>query len=108
MFEKLKYLIDMNVMSFWYSFYTNYMKGVLKNNCSNQTEIFDRPIKYLNGLVDTEYDFIINEYPVWVESIDSSEFIDLVNIFPNISNMMLISPFCSELFDSKDRTKLIG
>lgn len=109
MFEKLKYLIDMNVMSFWYSFYTNYMKSVLKNNfSSNQTEIFDRPIKYLNGLDDDEYDFIINGYPVWVESIDSSEFIDLVNIFPNISNMMLISPFCSELFDSKDRTKLIG
>ena len=94
MFDKIKYLIDMNVMSFWYSFYTNYMKGVLKNN-SNKTEIFDRPNKYLNGLDDAEYDFIINGYPVWVESIDSSEFIDLVNIFPNISDMMSISPFCS-------------
>ena len=87
MFEKLKYIIEMNAIGFWYSFYTNYMKGVLKNKnnfSSNQTEIFDRPIKYLNGLGDAEYDYIINDHPVWVESIDSSEFIDLVNIFPNI------------------------
>ena len=109
MFDRLKYLIDMNCIGFWYSFYTNYMKCIFKNNFSLiGTEIFNRPEKYLSGLPDGEYDYIINGYPVWVESIDSTEFINLVNIFPNISNMMLISPFCSELFDSKDQTKLIG
>ena len=111
MFDKIKYIIDMNIIGFWYSFYTNYMKRVLKNNfsfCSKQTEIFDRPEKYLSGLPDGDYDYTINDYPVWVESIDSTEFINLVNIFPNISQLGLITPFCAELFDTVDQTKIIG
>ena len=108
MFDKIKYFIDTNVIGFWYSFYTNYMKGLKNNNfSSNQTEIFNRPEKYLAGLPDGEYDYIINEYPVWVESIDSSEYIDLVNIFPNISKLGLITPFCTDLFDTRDQTKII-
>ena len=109
MFEKIKYLIEMNVIGFWYSFYTNYMKGLKNNNFgSNPTEIFNRPEKYLAGLPDGEYDYIINGYPVWVESIDSTEFINLVNIFPNLSKLGLITPFCTELFDTRDQTKIIG
>ena len=109
MFDKIKYLIDMNVIGFWYSFYTGYMKGFLNNNFSfNKTEIFNRPEKYLDGLPGGEYDYIINGYPVWVESIDSTEFVNLVNIFPNISNIGLISPFCTELFDVRDQRKIIG
>ena len=108
MFEKLKYLIDMNIMGFWYSFYTNYMKGLKNNNLgSNHTEIFNRPEKYLAGLPDGEYDYTINDYPVWVESIDSSEYMDLVNNFPNISKLGLITPFCTDLFDTRDQTKII-
>ena len=107
MFEKIKYFIDINIIGFWYSFYTNYMKGLLKNNF-NQTEIFNRPEKYFSGLPDGEYDYIINEYPVWVESIDSTEFVNLVNVFPNISQLGLITPCCTELFDTRDQTKIIG
>ena len=107
MFDKIKYFIDMNTIGFWYSFYTNYMKGLLKNNF-NQIEIFNRPEKYLAGLPDGEYDYTINGYPVWVESIDSTEFINLVNVFPNIPQLGLITPFCTELFDTRDQTKIIG
>ena len=108
MFDKIKYFIDTNVIGFWYSFYTNYMKGLKNNNFgSNKTEIFNRPEKYLAGLPDGEYDYTINEYPVWVESIDSSEYMDLVNIFPNISQLGLITPFCTGLFDTRDQTKII-
>lgn len=109
MFDKIKYIIDINVIGYWYSFYTSYMKGFLnKNFSSNQTKIFNRPEKYLAGLPDGEYDYIINDYPVWVESIDSTEFINLVNIFPNISCLGLITPFCTELLDVRDRSKIIG
>ena len=110
MFDKIKYFIDMNVINFWYSFYTNYMKNVSKNNnfSSNQTKIFNRPEKYLAGLSDGECDHTINDYPVWVESIDSTEYMELVNIFPNISCLGLITPFCTELFDTRDQTKIIG
>ena len=108
MFDKIKYLIDMNVIGFWYSFYTGYMKGFLNNNfSSNKTEIFNRPEKYLAGLPGGEYDYFINDYPVWVESIDSTEFVNLVNIFPNISKLGLITPFCTDLFDTRDQTKII-
>ena len=107
MFDKIKYLIDMNVIGFWYSFYTGYMKGFLNNFSYNKTEIFNRPEKYLAGLPDGEYDYTINDYPVWVESIDSSEYMDLVNIFPNISKLGLITPFCTDLFDTRDQTKII-
>ena len=107
MFDKIKYLIDMNVIGFWYSFYTSYMKGFLNNFSYNKTEIFNRPEKYLAGLPGGEYDYFINEYPVWVESIDSSEYMDLVNIFPNISKLGLITPFCTDLFDTRDQTKII-
>ena len=107
MFDKIKYLIDMNVIGFWYSFYTNYMKGFLNNFSYNKTEIFNRPEKYLAGLPGGEYDYFINDYPVWVESIDSTEFVNLVNIFPNISKLGLITPFCTDLFDTRDQTKII-
>lgn len=107
MFDKIKYLIDMNVIGFWYSFYTGYMKGFLNNFSYNKTEIFNRPEKYLAGLPGGEYDYFINDYPVWVESIDSSEYMDLVNIFPNISKLGLITPFCTDLFDTRDQTKII-
>ena len=107
MFDKIKYLIDMNVIGFWYSFYTGYMKGFLNNFSYNKTEIFNRPEKYLAGLPGGEYDYFINDYPVWVESIDSTEFVNLVNIFPNISKMGLITPFCTDLFDTRDQTKII-
>ena len=108
MFDKIKYLIDMNVIGFWYSFYTGYIKGFLNNNfSSNKTEIFNRPEKYLAGLPGGEYDYIINDYPVWVESIDSTEFVNLVNIFPNILGLGLITPFCTDLFDTRDQTKII-
>ena len=106
MFEKLKYLFDTFVISVWYSFYTNYKKGLLKNSLI-KTEIFNRPEKYLAGL-DGESDYTINGYPVWVEAIDSSEYLELVNIFPNISGLGLITPFCTELFDTRDQTKIIG
>ena len=107
MFDKIKYLIDMNVIGFWYSFYTGYMKGFLNNFSYNKTEIFNRPEKYLAGLPGGEYDYFINDYPVWVESIDSTEFVNLVNIFPNISKLGLITPFCTDLFDTRDQTKII-
>ena len=107
MFDKIKYLIDMNVIGFWYSFYTGYMKGFLNNFSYNKTEIFNRPEKYLAGLPGGEYDYFINDYPVWVESIDSTEFVNLVNIFPNISKLGLITPFCTDLFDARDQTKII-
>ena len=107
MFDKIKYLIDMNVIGFWYSFYTSYMKGFLNNFSYNKTEIFNRPEKYLAGLPGGEYDYFINDYPVWVESIDSTEFVNLVNIFPNISKLGLITPFCTDLFDTRDQTKII-
>ena len=108
MFDKIKYFIDTNVIGFWYSFYTNYMKGLKNNNFgSNQTEIFNRPEKYLAGLPGGEYDYFINDYPVWVESIYSTEFVNLVNIFPNISKLGLITPFCMDLFDTRDQTKII-
>ena len=107
MFDKIKYLIDMNVIGFWYSFYTGYMKGFLNNFSYNKTEIFNRPEKYLAGLPGGEYDYFINDYPVWVESIDSTEFVNLVNNFPNISKLGLITPFCTDLFDTRDQTKII-
>ena len=107
MFDKIKYLIDMNVIGFWYSFYTGYMKGFLIFFSYNKTEIFNRPEKYLAGLPGGEYDYFINDYPVWVESIDSTEFVNLVNIFPNISKLGLITPFCTDLFDTRDQTKII-
>lgn len=107
MFDKIKYLIDMNVIGFWYSFYTGYMKGFLNNFSYNKTEIFNRPEKYLAGLPGGEYDYFINDYPVWVESIYSTEFVNLVNIFPNISKLGLITPFCTDLFDTRDQTKII-
>lgn len=105
MFDKIKYLIDMNVIGFWYSFYTNYMKGL---NSGLGSELFDRPEKYLAGLSGGGSDYTINGYPVWVESINSSEYMELVNIFPNISCLGLITPFCAELFDTRDQTKIIG
>ena len=83
------------------------MKGFLNNFSYNKTKIFNRPEKYLAGLPGGEYDYFINEYPVWVESIDSSEYMDLVNIFPNISKLGLITPFCTDLFDTRDQTKII-
>ena len=107
MFDKIKYFIDMNIIGFWYSFYTNYMKGILKN-APNSTRVFNRPSNYLMGVNGGECDFTIDGYPIWIEPIDSSEFIKLVNIFPNILHMGLISPFCSELIDVEDRTKLTG
>ena len=105
MFDKIKYFIDMNVIGFWYSFYTNYMKGL---NNGLGSELLDRPSKYIMGLSGGESDYTINGYPVWVESIDSSEYMDLVNIFPSITGIGLISPFCTGLFDVNDRTKMIG
>ena len=104
MFEKLKYIIEMNAIGFWYSFYTNYMKSRFD---STSTRVFNRPIEYLNGLSD-KCDYIINGYPVWVEPIDSSEYLKIGNIFPNISNIGLVSPVCSGLFDTRDRTKPFG
>lgn len=104
MFEKLKYLIDMNVMSFWYSFYTNYMKSRFD---LTSTRVLNRPIEYLNNSSNVKFDYIIDGYPVWVEPVDSSEYLKLGNIFPNISNIGLISPICSGLFDTRDR-KLFG
>ena len=73
-----------------------------------RSELLDRPSKYIMGLPGGESDYTINGHPVWVESIDSTEFINLGNSFPNITGMGLISPFCTELFDSQDRTKLLG
>ena len=104
MFEKLKYLIDMNVMGFWYSFYINYMKNRFD---SNSTRVFNRPTDYLNNPSNCNYDYIINGCPVWVEPVESSEYLKLGNIFPNISNVGLISPICSELFD-QDRKRMFG
>ena len=104
MFEKIKYLIDMNIISFWYSYYTNCIKNRFD---SISTRVFNRPTDYLNGLSD-KCDYIINEYPVWIEPIECSEYLKLGNIFPNISNVGLISPICSELFDSRDRTRIFG
>ena len=94
----------MNAIGFWYSFYTNYMKSRFD---STSTRVFNRPIEYLNGLSD-KCDYIINGYPVWVEPIDSSEYLKIGNIFPNISNIGLVSPVCSGLFDIRDRTKSFG
>lgn len=108
MFDKIKYIIDMNVISFWYSFYTNYMKGVMKNNYFVTPSVLERPSKYLMGLDGGESDYTINDYPVWVESVGSAEFMNLGNSFPNLTRMGLISPFCTELFDTLDRTKLLG
>ena len=105
MFDKIKYFIDMNIIGFWYSFYTNYMKG-LNNDLGS--ELLDRPSKYIMGLPGGESDYTINDYPVWVESIDSSKYINLINIFPNISQLGLITPFFTELFDTRDQTKIIG
>lgn len=105
MFEKIKYIIDMNVIGFWYSFYTNYMKNRFDYN---STRVLNRPVEYLNNLPGGKCDYIINGYPIWVEPIDSSEYLKLGNIFPNISNFGLISPVCSGLFDSQDRTKMFG
>ena len=105
MFEKIKYIIDMNVIGFWYSFYTNYMKNRFDYN---STRVFNRPTDYLNNPSNCNCDYIINGYPVWVEPIDSSEYLKLGNIFPNISNIGLISPICSEIFDTRDRAKPFG
>ena len=104
MFEKLKYLIDMNTIGFWYSFYTNYMKNRFD---STSTRVFNRPTTNLNGLSD-KCTYIINGCPIWVEPIECSEYLKLGNIFPNISNIGLISPICSGLSDSQDRTKVFG
>lgn len=108
MFEKIKYLIDMNIIGFWYNFYTNYMKGVMKNNYFGTPGVFNRPSKYLMGLDGGESDYTINDHPVWVEFIDSAEFLNLGNSFPNITRMGLITPFCTELFDTRDQRKLLG
>ena len=105
MFDKIKYLIEMNIVGFWYSFYTNYMKNKFD---STSTRVFNRPSDYLNNQSNCNYDYIIGGYPVWVEPIDSSEYLKLGNMFPKISNVGLISPICSELFDSQDRTKVFG
>ena len=104
MFEKIKYIIDMNIISFWFSYYTNCIKNRFD---PISTRVFNRPIEYLNGLSD-KCDYIINGYPVWVEPIDSSEYLEIGNIFPNISNIGLVSPVCSGLFDTRDRTKPFG
>ena len=106
MFEKIKYVIDMNCVGFWYSFYANYMK--VKFSSTFSTRVFNRPIDYLNNLSSGKCDCIINGYPIWVEPIDCSEYLKLGNIFPNISNFGLISPVCSELFDTQDRTRMFG
>ena len=106
MFEKIKYLIEMNVIGFWYSFYTNYMK--IKFGSIFSTRVFNRPIEYLNSPSNVKCDYIIGGYPVWVEPIECSEYLKLGTIFPNISNLGLISPICSGLFDSQDRTKVFG
>ena len=106
MFEKIKYLIEMNVIGFWYSFYTNYMK--IKFSSTFSTRVFNRPIEYLNDPSNVKCDYIIGGYPVWVEPIECSEYLKLGTIFPNISNFGLISPICSGLFDSQDRTKVFG
>ena len=105
MFEKIKYIIDMNIISFWFSYYTNYIKNRFDYN---STRVFNRPTDYLNNPSNCKCDYIINGYPIWVEPIDSSEYLKLGNIFPNISNVGLISPICSELFDSRDRTRMFG
>lgn len=104
MFEKIKYIIDMNVIGFWYSFYTNCIKNRFD---FNSTRVFNRPTDYLNGLSD-KCDYIINGHPIWVEPIECSEYLKLGNIFPNISNVGLITPICIELFDTRDRTKIFG
>ena len=104
MFEKIKYIIDMNIISFWFSYYTNCIKNRFD---PISTRVFNRPTDYLNGLSD-KCDYIINGYPIWVEPIECSEYLKLGNIFPNISNVGLISPVCSELFDSRDRTRMFG
>lgn len=106
MFDKIKYFIEMNVVGFWYSFYTNYMKSRFDGPAS--TRVFNRPIEYLNDPSNVKCDYIIGGYPVWVEPVDSYEYLKLGNIFPNISNFGLISPICSGLFDSQDRTKVFG
>ena len=106
MFEKIKYLIEMNIIGFWYSFYTNYMK--IKFSSTFSTRVFNRPIEYLNDPSNVKCDYIIGGYPVWVEPIECSEYLKLGTIFPNISNFGLISPVCSGLFDSQDRTKVFG
>ena len=104
MFEKIKYIIDMNIISFWFSCYTNCIKNRFD---PISTRVLNRPTDYLNGLSD-KCDHIINGYPIWVEPIECSEYLKLGNIFPNISNIGLISPVCSELFDSRDRTRMFG
>ena len=104
MFDKIKYLIEMNIVGFWYSFYINYMKNRFD---SNSTRVFNRPTDYLNNPSNCNYDYIINGCPVWVEPVESSEYLKLGNIFPNISNVGLISPICSELFD-QDRKRMFG
>ena len=106
MFEKIKYLIDISIIGFWYSFYTNYMK--IKFSSTFSTRVFNRPIEYLNDPSNVKCDYIIDGYPVWVEPIECSEYLKLGNIFPNISNVGLISPICSGLSDSQDRTKVFG
>ena len=105
MFDKIKYLIDMNVIGFWYSNYTNCIKNRFDYN---STRVFNRPTDYLNNPSNCKCDYIINGYPIWVEPIDSSEYLKLGNIFPNISNVGLISPICSEIFDTQDRIKPFG
>ena len=96
----------MNCIGFWYSFYTNYMKNRFDSN-STSTRVFNRPTDYLNNPSNCNYDYIINVCPVWVEPVESSEYLKLGNIFPNISNVGLISPICSELFD-QDRKRMFG
>ena len=105
MFEKIKYLIDMNTIGFWYSFYTNYMKNVFD---STSTRVFNRPTDYLNNPSNCNCDYIIDGYPVWVEPVECSEYLKLGNMFPKISNIGLVSPVCGGLFDSQDRTKPFG
>ena len=105
MFEKLKYIIEMNAIGFWYSFYTKYMKSRFN---STSTRVFNRPIEYLNNPSNVKCDYIIGGYPIWVEPIDPSEYLKLGTIFPNISNIGLVSPVCSGLFDTRDRTKPFG
>ena len=105
MFEKIKYIIDMNIISFWFSYYTNCIKNRFD---LISTRVFNRPTDYLNNPSNCNCDFIVNGYPIWVEPIDSSEYLKLGNMFPKISNVGLISPICSEIFDTRDRTKPFG
>ena len=105
MFEKIKYIIDMNIISFWFGYHTNCIKNRFD---LISTRVFNRPTDYLNNPSNCNCDFIVNGYPIWVEPIECSEYLKLGNMFPKILNVGLISPICSEIFDTRDRTKPFG